>query len=56
MHRDRLILCSQVIINDLAQAIIQDRPDDFSYLGDRIRDCHLHDWASQLRYRPLGHP
>jgi hypothetical protein len=56
IHRDRLILCSQVIINDPAQAIIQNLADDCCYSGDRIRDCHLYDWASPLRFRPVGHP
>jgi hypothetical protein len=56
MHRDQLILCSQVIINDPAQAIIRDVADDCSCLGNRIRDCHLVDWASQPRFRPEGHP
>jgi hypothetical protein len=56
IHRDRLILCSQVIINDPAQAIIENLADDCCNSGDRIRDCHLYDWASPMRFRPVGHP
>jgi hypothetical protein len=56
MHRDLLILCSQVVINDSAQAMIRDLADDCCYLDDRIRDCHLRDWASQLQFRRDGDP
>jgi hypothetical protein len=43
--RDRLVVCNQLVIHDPGPAIIRDFADDCCRPGDRIRDCHLHNWG-----------
>jgi hypothetical protein len=45
MLRDRLVLCGQFVINDPDPLIIRDVTDDCCRSGNRIRDCHVHDWG-----------
>jgi hypothetical protein len=49
MLRDRLILCSQVVIEHPYPAIFRDLTGfrdltDCCRSGSRVRDCHIYDW------------
>jgi hypothetical protein len=41
--RERLIVCSQFVIDDPGPAVIREFADDCCRPVNRIRDCHLHD-------------
>jgi hypothetical protein len=43
--RDRLVVCSQLVIHDPGARIIRDFADDCCRSENRIRDCHLHNWG-----------
>jgi hypothetical protein len=41
--RDRLIVCSQLVIDDPGPALIREFADSCCRPGNPIRDCHVHD-------------
>jgi hypothetical protein len=44
MLRERLIFCSQFVIEEPGPAIVRDSARDYGGFADRIYDCHLMEW------------
>ena len=44
MNRDRLIICSQFVIDDPDYTMIRDATPRCYRFPNRIRDCHVNPW------------
>jgi len=47
MLRERLIFCSQFVIEEPGPAIVPDSMQTCCRLANRIHDCHLMDWEDR---------
>lgn len=45
--RERLIFCSQFVIEEPGSAIVLDSTRDYDGFAKRTYDCHLMDWRDQ---------
>jgi hypothetical protein len=49
MLRDRLIFCSQFVIEDPDLRMLQDTTQYCCRMANRVHDCHVHDWGERYR-------
>ena len=47
--RDRLIFCSQFVIEHPYPTIVPDSTQYCCRTANRIHDCHIHDWDEKYR-------
>ena len=49
MLRDRLSFCRQFVIEDPDPVILRDSTLYCCRFGNRVHDCHVHDWDNKYR-------
>jgi hypothetical protein len=49
MHRERVIVCSQFVIEEPDPTLARDATQYCCRVANWIRDCHVDDWNEQYR-------